>query len=105
MTKKQVTDSWESGDAYEQYIGRWSRKVAHPFLSWLNIPASKKWLDVGCGTGALSATITDFCSPSSVTAIEPSEGFLNTARGYLKERVFIRAVQIIYQLMIPLLMW
>lgn len=73
-------ETWGNGTAYEQYVGRWSRQVAPLFLSWLNVPASRRWLDVGCGTGALCAAIIDRCSPSSVTGVEPSEGFLKTAR-------------------------
>jgi SAM-dependent methyltransferase len=89
MDHKQVSETWEHGDPYEQYVGRWSRRVAPPFLSWLGIPAGRKWLDVGCGTGALSAAIVDHCSPSSVTGVEPSEGFLKTARGHLAGRALL----------------
>lgn len=42
---------------------------------------------MGCGTGALCAAIVDHCSPASVIAIEPSEGFLETARENLAGRV------------------
>ena len=49
-------DTWSSGDAYEPYVGRWSRLVARDFLQWLDQPESLRWLDVGCGTGALSET-------------------------------------------------
>ncbi|HEX3126395.1 MAG TPA: methyltransferase domain-containing protein [Thermoanaerobaculia bacterium] len=84
---KQVSDSWERGNPYEQYVGRWSRQVAPLFLSWLSLPAGRRWLDVGCGTGALSAAIVDLCSPASVAGIEPSEGFLKTARESLGDRV------------------
>lgn len=52
MDHKYVSDTWERGNPYEQYVGRWSRQVAPPFLSWLNVPAGRRWLDVGCGTGA-----------------------------------------------------
>ncbi len=86
MDSKPVSDTWERGSPYEQYVGRWSRKVAPPFLSWLDIPAHRRWLDVGCGTGALSAAILDRCSPTSVTAVEPSGGFLKTARNNLADR-------------------
>ena len=82
-----VSDTWESGNPYEQYVGRWSRQVAPLFLSWLNIPAGRRWLDVGCGTGALSAAILDHCSPSSVTGVEPSDGFLKTANEHFAGRV------------------
>jgi SAM-dependent methyltransferase len=86
MTHKQVSDTWERGSPYEQYVGRWSRRVAPVFLSGLGIPAGRKWLDVGCGTGALCAAIVDRCSPSSVVGVEPSEGFLKTATENLAGR-------------------
>jgi SAM-dependent methyltransferase len=90
MEQRQISDSWESGDPYEKYVGRWSSRVAPLFLSWLNIPAGRKWLDVGCGTGALCAAIVDHCSPSSVFGVEPSEGFLKTARERLAGRAELR---------------
>jgi SAM-dependent methyltransferase len=86
MAHKNVSDTWERGNPYEQYVGRWSRQVAPRFLSWLNMPAGRRWLDVGCGTGALCAAILDRCSPSSVTGVEPSEGFLKTAKENLGSR-------------------
>jgi SAM-dependent methyltransferase len=86
MGHKHVSDTWERGNPYEQYVGRWSRQVAPLFLSWLNIPAGRRWLDVGCGTGALCAAIVDHSSPASVTGVEPSEGFLKTATENLAGR-------------------
>jgi len=86
MDHKEVSDTWERGSPYEQYVGRWSRRVAPLFLSWLGIPADRRWLDVGCGTGALAAAIVDRCSPSSVAGVEPSEGFLKTAQENLAGR-------------------
>jgi ubiquinone/menaquinone biosynthesis C-methylase UbiE len=80
MSENPVSDVWEQGDAYERYIGRWSRQVAPRFLSWLRVPPNRRWLDVGCGTGALCSAILDQCSPCSVTGVDPSKGFLDTAR-------------------------
>jgi SAM-dependent methyltransferase len=82
----QVSDTWEKGSPYEQYVGRWSRRVAPQFLSWLNVPPGRRWLDVGCGTGALCAAIVDRCSPASVAGVEPSEGFLKSAKENLSGR-------------------
>lgn len=79
-------DTWERGNPYERYVGRWSRLVAPPFLSWLGMPDGRRWLDVGCGTGALCSAITERCAPASVTGVEPSEGFLRTARENLGGR-------------------
>jgi SAM-dependent methyltransferase len=87
MNNPQVPDVWERGDPYERYVGRWSRQVAPLFLNWLGVSAGCRWLDVGCGTGALCAAILDACEPSSVTGVEPSEGFLESARRHLEGRV------------------
>jgi SAM-dependent methyltransferase len=75
-----TTDTWAAGDAYERYVGRWSRLVAREFLVWLDQPAGLEWLDVGCGTGALSATILAAADPRFVVGIDPSDGFLALAR-------------------------
>jgi hypothetical protein len=50
-------DVWASGDAYEPYVGRWSRLVARDFVDWLGIPAGGRWLDVGCGTSAAGQAV------------------------------------------------
>lgn len=89
MGHKNFSDAWERGSPYERYVGRWSRRVAPLFLSWLRIPGGRRWLDVGCGTGALCAAIVDRCSPSSVAGVEPSEGFLKTAKENLAGRVVL----------------
>ncbi len=73
-------DAWQAGDSYEQYMGRWSRQIAPRFLDWLDAPAGLDWLEVGCGTGALSSAIVARCAPRSLVSIDPSEGFLATAR-------------------------
>jgi SAM-dependent methyltransferase len=71
---------WASGDVYEPYVGRWSRLVAREFLAWLDAPAGLDWLDVGCGTGALTEAIAARCAPERVAGIDPSAGFLDFAR-------------------------
>jgi ubiquinone/menaquinone biosynthesis C-methylase UbiE len=86
MTTLSIDDRWESWNPYEQYIGRWSRRVAPMFLSWLDGGAEKRWVDVGCGPGALATAILDNCSPRSVVGVEPSEGFLKLAVQQLGDR-------------------
>jgi SAM-dependent methyltransferase len=84
------SDPWLLGDPYERYVGRWSRKVAPPFLDWLRILPGRRWVDVGCGTGALCAAILERCEPGHVVGVEPSEGFLATARASLPAEVSLR---------------
>ncbi|MBI3976023.1 MAG: class I SAM-dependent methyltransferase [Armatimonadetes bacterium] len=76
---------WASGAAYEPYVGRWSRLVARGFVDWLAIAPSAQWLDVGCGTGALTETILRHATPEKVDGIDPSEGFLALARERIRD--------------------
>jgi SAM-dependent methyltransferase len=78
-------DVWAVGSTYESYIGRWSRLVAVEFLDWLRVPASSNWLDVGCGTGALSEAILSRSSPRAVHGIDTSEDFAAHARQHVRD--------------------
>jgi SAM-dependent methyltransferase len=80
MAQTSRHDAWQAGDSYEAYMGRWSRRIAPGFLDWLDAPKGLEWLEVGCGTGALSSAIVARCNPRSLIAIDQSEGFLAKAR-------------------------
>ena len=82
---------WEQGTAYEAYVGRWSRRVASTFVSWLDVPPGRRWLDAGSGTGALTSAITAVAGPLRVTGMDPSVGFLTAARGPGGGRVLLCA--------------
>jgi SAM-dependent methyltransferase len=73
-------DVWASGDSYERYVGRWSRLVAKEFIRWLAIAEDRQWLDVGCGTGALSQTVLSLANPKRIKGIDRSSQFIGTAR-------------------------
>ena len=75
-----MKDSWQSGDSYEYFMGRWSTLAAHGFLNWLSPDHRLKWLDIGCGSGALSEAAIHGFSPASLLAIDHSKEFIYTAQ-------------------------
>ena len=69
MVEASRHDAWQAGESYDAYMGRCSRKLAPHFLDWLAAPEDRDWLDIGCGTGALSAAILAQYKPTSLLAI------------------------------------
>ncbi|MGY1620599.1 class I SAM-dependent methyltransferase [Geodermatophilus sp. SYSU D00965] len=77
--------SWAGATQYEAYVGRWSRPVARRFLAWLAVPGRLRWLDVGCGTGALTEAVLAACAPESVLGVDPSAAFLGHATAHVRD--------------------
>jgi len=75
-----VPDRWAAGATYEAFMGRWSRQLAAEFVAWLHIPGRVHWLDVGCGTGALTTAICRYADPASVVGCDPADPFIEYAR-------------------------
>jgi len=75
-----VRDQWAAGLAYEDFMGRWSRRLAPVFVSWLRVPRDVHWLDVGCGTGSLAGAICSLAEPASVVGCDPAQPFVEFAR-------------------------
>ena len=59
--------------------------MAREFIHWLNVSAGGHWLDVGCGTGALSQTILQLAEPATIKGIDRSESFVDFARGHVQD--------------------
>lgn len=78
-------DAWIAGDRYDPFMGRWSRLVAPPFVAWLAQPAGLRWVDLGCGTGALSAAVLAGAEPTSVTGVDPSDVFVTWAAAHVTD--------------------
>jgi SAM-dependent methyltransferase len=73
-------DGWNSGEPYQRFMGRWSSLAAAEFLARIDAPAGLDWLDVGCGAGALTSAVAETRAPRRLAGVDPSSGFLDTAR-------------------------
>ncbi|RKZ98840.1 MAG: SAM-dependent methyltransferase [Gammaproteobacteria bacterium] len=82
-----IRDAWQSANPYEYYMGRWSSLVADKFIVWLSVPSQLKFLDVGCGSGALSKAIIDKHTSADILAIDQSEGFVTMTQERLGSHV------------------
>jgi SAM-dependent methyltransferase len=74
--------TWNDAVGYEAYVGHWSRAIAPRFLAWL---ALLKWLDVACGTGALTSAILARCGPEEVVGLDASTDYLASAQRSCQE--------------------
>jgi SAM-dependent methyltransferase len=79
-------ESWANAEAYEAFVGRWSRRVAAEALPGLGVPAGAAWLDVGCGSGALAQVLLAQAAPRSVTGVDRSPAFVAHARRRVPDR-------------------
>jgi ubiquinone/menaquinone biosynthesis C-methylase UbiE len=72
--------TWNDGEAYERFMGQWSRVAGRIFLDWLALPKGLKWLDVGCGTGAFTEVLEQTCAASEIVAIDPAASHVEYAQ-------------------------
>jgi SAM-dependent methyltransferase len=79
----EANKNWSSAAAYETYMGRWSRLVAREFIQWLAVPADKTWLDVGCGSGALTEMLFEIAAPRYIVGADSSNAYVD----YLRQKL------------------
>jgi SAM-dependent methyltransferase len=82
---KTTDDRWAAGKAYDAYMGRWSKLVAAEFLHWLAPAPGGHFLEIGCGTGALTESIVRLSEPGSIVACDQSAPFVEHARSMLPD--------------------
>lgn len=78
----QPTTTYHASDgaAYEAWLGRWTRKLAEPFLDFTRFPDSGDLLDVGCGTGALTFVMAQRWSGRHIVGVDLAAPFIDYAR-------------------------
>jgi len=68
-----------AAEAYDRYIGRYSRELAPRFLAFADVPSGPV-VDLGCGPGCLTELLAARFGASSVGAVDTSEPFVAACR-------------------------
>jgi SAM-dependent methyltransferase len=69
-----------AADAYDRFMGRYSTLLSPQMADLAGVAPGQRILDVGCGPGALTAVLIDRVGADKVTAVDPSEPFVEAAR-------------------------
>jgi SAM-dependent methyltransferase len=83
MATQEAHVRFNDAQAYERFMGRWSRAVGEKFLTWLAPPDKAAWLDVGSGTGAFTELILKSCAPASIIGVDPAPAQVEHAKSHV----------------------
>jgi SAM-dependent methyltransferase len=67
-------------EGYERVMGRFSRKLADSFIGFAGLSPGEKILDVGCGTGSMTAALARRGDHAAIVGIDVSEAYVTFAR-------------------------
>jgi SAM-dependent methyltransferase len=70
------------GDGYERQMGRWSRRLAQPFLDFVGVEEHERVLDLGCGTGQLAAALVARTTSTEVVGIDIAPAYITHAQAH-----------------------
>jgi SAM-dependent methyltransferase len=78
-----------NAEAYERFMGRWSRLMATRLIDFSNVPNEGNLLDIGSGTGSLSFEIVQRSPTAHLIGIDPSKEYLAyaTSRNPIPDRI------------------
>jgi SAM-dependent methyltransferase len=79
VTDGTMDGAWSAAEGYERYMGRWSSRLARAVVPLLGVAPGTHWLDVGCGTGAVTAAVVADAEPASVLGVDPSPAYVAAA--------------------------
>jgi SAM-dependent methyltransferase len=71
---------FSEAEAYERFMGRWSRRLASPFMKFAGLKDGDQVLDIGSGTGALAFAVLEEAPASRVVGVDPSPAYVAHAR-------------------------
>jgi SAM-dependent methyltransferase len=72
-----------SAAAYDRHVGRYGPRLAEALIGFAGVERGMRALDVGCGTGALTAALVGRLGAVSVQAADPSGPFVQACRARL----------------------
>jgi SAM-dependent methyltransferase len=71
---------FQNAEAYERFMGRWSRRLAKLLIGFGGVADGERVLDVGCGTGSLTFALAETANLAAITGVDLTQGFLDFAR-------------------------
>jgi SAM-dependent methyltransferase len=74
----------ETSHPYDRHVGRYGSKLADGLIRVAEISESARVVDVGCGTGQLTAKLAERLGPESVYAVDPNEAVVAVARARVR---------------------
>lgn len=68
------------GAGYERQMGRWSRRLAGPFVEFAGHGRGERILDMGCGTGSFTAELTQRDTSLDVVGVDYAGPYVTYCR-------------------------
>lgn len=75
-----IASPFSDSDAYQRQMGRWSERLAEPFLDFTGVSNGEDVLDVGCGTGSLTFAIPRRADIRSIHGVDLTPSFIEYSK-------------------------